>query len=301
MNGMREPCGRTLRFEKWSGAGNDFVIVRAADLPSGLAGAELARRLSPRSTAIGADGLLLVDEDRAYFWNPDGSEAAFCGNGARCVAALLLEARAAETVDFTLNGRRVHGRACAEGYAVTVPAPGAILIHANADDLRARLGEHADQIERAGAITAGVPHLVLFFRGRPCWLLMDDDRVARTGGALSHDPRYGSGGVNVDFVWAAMPQDPAPYRIRTFERGVAGETLACGTGAVAAARMIFEIERDKAVRPPPAPAPGRPCLLREQVRLLARSGDVLTVARDGDEWTLAGTARRVFRGEWCES
>ncbi len=290
-----------LGFEKWSGAGNDFLLVDSADL-RGAADDDpslLARRLCARRVGVGADGLILLDRisSCARFYNPDGSAAGFCGNGARCLGALLLEASGRARVSFRLG--EIHCEAWSAvatppDTIVTMPAPRVRRDTLPETVLERALGHHLGQLSAAALIEVGVPHLVLLFRGSPCWLLMDAEMVPQVGAAVRRDPFFGAGGTNVSFLCAGIHGDRAAWRLRTYERGVEGETLACGTAAVAAGALLLEGAAD-----PQAGSAKRDGRDADSVELQVASGERLRVERKGPAWLLQGPAVRIFRGV-CE-
>lgn len=213
---------RFVRFTKMSGAGNDFVVLEAREA-DGIAEFEgWVRAVCRRGVSVGADGVLVVGpvapgRVRVRFHNPDGGEA-FCGNGTRCAARFAwmhewcgtqatLVTRAGEVEAEILDDRvRLHLPPPVDHGRVTVPVEGVELA-----------GRH---------IVAGVPHFVV--------PTPDLARVpiAELGPPLRRHARFGAEGTNVDFV--AWRRDGS-LGIRTWERGVEGETLACGSGAVASA------------------------------------------------------------------
>jgi diaminopimelate epimerase len=264
---------RGVRIVKMSGAGNDFVVLRAED--ARRLGSDLVawiRAVSRRGLSVGADGVLVVgagDGGRveARFWNPDGS-VAFCGNGTRCAARFArLEGLAGRA--FTLETAVGPVPATVDGDRVRLELP------PPTDRGRLVLQDDAGHAHHGRWIDAGVPHFVVKV----------DDVVAaplhRWGPFLRRHPRFGEDGANVDLL-SAGPD--GVHDLRTWERGVEGETLACGTGAVAAAAALR--------------AEGGP----ESVRLRPRSGAVLEVGLPGpaDAPTaaiLTGDARVVFEGQ----
>lgn len=264
---------RALRFWKLSGAGNDFVLIEAAALKAArLAPATAARRLCDRKRGVGADGLLVVDARRRpaslRYFNADGS-AAFCGNGTRCAAAWLrAHGRAGASFALDTNAGLVRAQARPSGrMAIAMPRPKALELGLTLPAAGRRWTIHF--------IDTGVPHAVAFVND------VDAVDVVSAGRALRRHAAFSPAGANVDFAAAA----PRGLLLRTYERGVEDETLACGTGAVAVAVVAAALGRAK----PP-------------VRLLTRGGDVLTVAfrKDasgfGDVW-LEGPAELVFEGE----
>ncbi|TMQ69865.1 MAG: diaminopimelate epimerase [Candidatus Eisenbacteria bacterium] len=270
---------REIPFLKMHGAANDFVVVdhRAPFLPEPLA--DLVRRLCDRRRGIGADGVLLLERDPELdfamrYWNADGGVAEFCGNGARCLARLALElglGRDGE-VRFRVGARAMRARWAADGRAIEL--------------VFGVVGEPAEPwtIEVAGRrfegrwVTAGVPHFVVPVE-RVEWV-----PVAEWGAALRHHPRFEPEGTNVDFVARLGPSRVA---MRTYERGVEAETLACGSGAMAAAVCSAALGE-----PPP-------------VSIVTAGGDELSVGLVADPggWkvSLTGPAEVAFRGTWVEA
>lgn len=222
------------RLEKWHGAGNDFLVADARDgEPAGGFGA-LAARICDRHRGIGADGLLALGAGdggalRMLYWNADGSAAEMCGNGGRVLAAFAAERGLAAGGEVEFSSPWGVHRARVEPdephhYRVRLSLPGVPAVRA----LRvpAPWGE-AD----ARFVEPGVPHLVLRAEATPAKRLAEIP-LAEWGRALRNLVLPGGAGANVDFVEV---RGESHLGIRTYERGVEGETLACGTGAVAAA------------------------------------------------------------------
>lgn len=256
-----------------SGAGNDFVLVEG----SGRApGAAEARRLCDRRSGVGADGLLVVAKGsrggapRLRYYNSDGS-AAFCGNGTRCAAAWLHARGWVRGALFSLetNVGPVQARKAGGGrFAVRMPSPSTIM---PAQKLRA-----AGFAAEVYWIDTGVPHAVVFVDDA------DAAPVVELGRALRRHEAFAPAGANVDFVQTRG----GALKVRTYERGVEDETLACGTGVTASALVAASLGR-----------------AREPVKVVVRSGDSLRVdfsrGRGGsfeDVW-LEGPAKIVFTGE----
>ena len=256
------------RFAKYTGAGNDFVVVRAEEV--GLVDAGwLARRVCPRATGVGVDGLVLVrslDEDlvRVRFLNPDGSEFGTCGNGSRCAARYAAERGLAgpEHVLVTDDGEilaRVREHAVALDYALDA-------------EIEKSVEAPVEGRPREGwLVRMGTPHLVI-----PVETLEIEDfeevcRPLRAWEAL------GPAGANVHLVEVTGDG----LAVRTFERGVEGETLACGSGCMA---TVFAL--GAADRVPPGP-----------VDIRTRSGHVLTVEfLAAERIRLTGPAAHIFDG-----
>ncbi|HIG73193.1 MAG TPA: diaminopimelate epimerase [Bacteroidetes bacterium] len=215
-------------FTKMNGAGNDFIVLDNRFLHFSTDElAELARRFCPRRTGVGADGLLALDdaEDadfRMRYRNADGSLGTMCGNGARCLArfaaraGLGREADGATHLTFETDGGRYSARVTAEAVELDVPAPRAFEVEAPASALGT-----------VHPIWTGTEHAVVFVDR------VEDAPVAEEGARLRQHEAFAPTGTNVNFV--ERQADGATVRVRTFEKGVEVETLACGTGALASA------------------------------------------------------------------
>ncbi len=211
-------------FTKMSGAGNDFVVLDGRSW-DGIAGdrADWVRAVCRRGLAVGADGVLVVARAgpgrvAVRFMNPDAGDA-FCGNGSRCAARFAATRGMVDGPDMILETAIGDVSATLLGASVrlTLPPPvdrGEIVLTSASGTFR---GRH---------IVAGVPHVVFALPG------LADARVDRIGPALRHHAALGAEGANVNLV---ERETDDRVRVRTFERGVEAETLACGSGAVAVA------------------------------------------------------------------
>jgi diaminopimelate epimerase len=259
-----------LRFAKYHGLGNDFVLVEGPPVDPAR-----ARRICDRRRGVGADGIVTILPGRSagaaaamHIYNSDGSVAEMCGNAIRCLAKDLAEKRGlAGTIRLDTDaGARdctVHRGAGGEVVAVSVEMGPALL---QGEEEFEAAGERL----RAARVSMGNPHAVVFERARP-----SQERAGRVGPAIE---RSVPGGVNVGFARA----DPAGIELVVWERG-AGLTDACGTGACAAAAA--------AVRRGEAPA-GQPIPVRLPGGVLE-----ITVAPDLSRIVMRGPAERVFVGE----
>jgi diaminopimelate epimerase len=274
----------TIPFLKMQGAANDFVVVdhRTPFLPGDDALLEaLIRRLCDRRRGVGADGVLLLERGAGVdfamrYFNADGRPAEFCGNGARCLARLALdlglgtggEVRFQTAVGPQRARRSGDGRGIDLEFGVVGPAGPAETLEA------------LDRRFTGRRALTGVPHFVVPVE-RVEWV-----PVREWGSALRHHAAFGAAGTNVDFVARLAAGRVA---MRTYERGVEDETLACGSGAMASA--LWAVAEGDA---PP-------------ISVVTAGGDELTVglaAAGGDgrrAVRLSGPAEVVFRGEWSEA
>ncbi len=220
---------RMVRFSKYTGAGNDFVIaVPGPHLDQN--GAAAARRYCSRRQGVGVDGLILVypgghpNTVRVRFFNPDGSEFSTCGNGSRCAARFAVQQGLVGPGAFTL---------------ITSAGP----IEAMVDEDRVSL-EYRLPACRRGPISVtgpngpadgwlidfGVPHFVLPLDQIP------EGSIKAVCSAIRNDPQLGPGGANVDLIEMRSRNSGV---IRTYERGVEGETQACGSGSMATVIAVW--------------------------------------------------------------
>jgi diaminopimelate epimerase len=266
-----------IPFVKMSGAGNDFIIVdNREEVLAGLDLSEFARRVCTPRLSLGADQVMLIERPTCggdfsmRTINVDGSEVEMCGNGSRCVARYAA-ARGLAGPRMTIDTRGGPVRAMIEGddvrVALQLTSPIALGHHLLADGAPRTV--HTVRV-------SGAPHAVLYLDGVAG---ASGEAIRRLGSAIRHHADF-SQGVNVNFVQVI---DRHTIHQRTFERGVEGETLACGTGAVASAVVgALRGEVDSPVR-------------------LAVPGGELSVAfaRRGDafgEIFLGGPARFVAEG-----
>lgn len=262
-----------IPFWKMHGAGNDFILVddRAETFP--ISDAEWLRLIAQRRTGIGCEGIILLqpsdDADiRMRFFNPDGNEVEMCGNGARCIARLASEIGAAgnrmtiETVAGTL-----HAEIIDENVRLLLTPPHGMVteqtLNLDGKDLTYSF------------VNTGVPHVVIVDDDLPS---VDVDTVGR---GIRHHDAFAPAGTNVNF---ASPTGPQELSVRTYERGVEAETLACGTGIVASAIISVKLG-----------------LVSAPVHVTAASGDILIVdcKISGDtveSASLLGPAVHVFEG-----
>jgi len=263
-----------IEFFKMSGAGNDFIIIdnRRRLVDAGRQ-PRLAAQICRRRLSVGADGLIFIEPSqradiRWRFYNADGSRAEMCGNGARCAARFAyLQGIAGPDVSIETDAGIIRARVRDDGVRVNMPDP---------TDLRPDVSiELASGPRLMSSINTGVPHVVL----------VEDDLdavdVVGLGREIRRHAAFAPAGTNVNFI---RPLAPGEIAIRTYERGVEDETLACGTGSIAAA-VVAGVRLDM-------PLP---------VRVHTRSGSVLTISfslrPDGvGEVVMEGDARVIYRG-----
>ena len=273
-----------LRFTKMDGAGNDFILIdnRAGDVD--LNRNQIAR-LCDRHRGIGADGVLLLENPsdhadfRMRYFNADGGEAEMCGNGARCFARFAQKmAGAEEKISFETPAGVISAELTGDLVTLRMTEP---------TDLRLGVPLSLDSQKRmVHFINSGVPHVVV-----PVAQVGDVD-VAREGSMIRHHEMFSPKGANVNFI---EKRGPDKIAIRTYERGVEDETLACGTGVVASALIFAATEK-----------------VNGPITVIARGGDELRVAFEsidphsqgsgaaGKQFrdvTLTGPAEFVFEGE----
>lgn len=272
-----------LEFTKMSGAGNDFVVLDNRFFQFSEATlARLAARLCPRHEAVGADGLLALDHGsdganfRMHYHNADGSRATMCGNGARCLARFArLAGLDRDVLAFDTDAGR---------YTADVPAdPSApVRLHVPPPrDLRPVRFADAD----LHAVWTGTEHVVAFADDVAA---LDLDAFALP---VRHDPALAPRGANVNAVQvleAGRAGAPARLRVRTFEKGVEGETRACGTGAMASA-LVAVLTGRVAAAPVAVEMPGG-------TLTVGFEGEAGAPAKAVRALTLAGPAVVTFRG-----
>ncbi len=266
-------------FFKMTGSGNDFVMVDGRVSPADTWTAARIAAACDRRDGIGADGLVALTPEaggvRMAYWNADGSRAAMCGNAALCGTRLAARLGMAPEQGMRLltDAGPVESRCIGTDDLAEIRLPDCI-VPAPASAIALEAGERA-----AWLGTLGVPHLVVLVGDAAA---VD---VEGRGRVLRHHPAGGPEGANVNFI--AAPLAPGePWLIRTFERGVECETLACGTGTVAAALALAEH-----------------CRVGLPLDFRSWGGERLTVraridrGRAADVW-LAGQGRLVFHGDW---
>jgi diaminopimelate epimerase len=272
---------KKIYFAKMVASGNDFIILdqRKKSFVNKLK--SLAVSICNRKYGIGADGLLILEKSkiadmRMRIFNPDGSEPNMCGNGIRCAAFYV-----ALSHQPSNNSARVMNFETKAGVLNTQ-------VYKNKAEVKVRMAKPKDiklglpikvnkRTIRVNFINTGVPHAVIFVEG------MDNIDVVDIGRQIRFHKRFQPQGTNVDFV---QLMDERNIKLRTYERGVEDETLACGTGGVAAALIYALRIKQYAIR---------------RINVHTKSGEILKVefgkinGKFSDVW-LQGTAKMVYSG-----
>ncbi len=259
-----------ITFSKLSGAGNDFIVIDNRGLSLRLS-PEQINTLCTRRTGIGADGLILIEPSSAYafsmkYYNADGYPGSMCGNGGRCAAyfafTIGIPASSVNGYVFEANSNQ---------YNAWITATETVRLRMLAPQ------EFRNNIEIEGlichSVNTGSPHAIIFTSD------LQTASVTGTGRAIRHRNDIFPEGTNVNFIEITSPDS---LSIRTFERGVEDETLACGTGSVAAALMSHLLGKTSSTT----------------VHVAVKSGDILDVQFNEtmDEVFLTGPAKIVYKG-----
>lgn len=262
-----------LRFTKMNGAGNDFILFdnRSGDVD--LDRNQIAL-LCDRHRGIGADGILLLEKPtnradfRMRYFNADGGEAEMCGNGARCFARFANKVgEQKQKISFETPAGVISAELKGDLVTLRMTEP---------TDLRLNVDlAMAAENKTVHFINSGVPHVVIPVSK------IDDADVRRVGAAVRNHKMFSPNGTNVNFI---EKRGPNKIAIRTYERGVENETLACGTGIVASALIFSASEKSSG-----------------PITVLAQGGDELEVGFEKVEGgfrnvTLTGPAEFVFEG-----
>jgi len=264
---------KSLEFTKMSGTGNDFIMIDNRERLFSGAEHKFFKTICKRRTSIGADGVILVQHGNntpveMVYMNSDGRKAAMCGNGARCAARFAFDLGMAQSTEFDLE---VYGSI----YPASVKDAG-VSIQFNsvvyaAPDLNISL---KPAWKAGGLVQVGVPHYMVFVDS------LESVPVAEYGARYRNDRAFPDG-ANINFV-EIRGEDA--ISVRTYERGVEGETLSCGTGSIAASCASCRL---MGVHTP--------------VRVTTRGG-ILTVDAPED-WTsavLTGPAVTVYKGVFAD-
>lgn len=271
MDSMNRMDNELLQFYKMSASGNDFIMIdnreKVVDqlFPDVR---DFVIKVCRRCLSAGADGLILIEKSSTVdfswrFFNADGSEADMCGNGGRCAARFaFVNGIAGKRMAFETLAGIMKAEILGSQVKLQLTTPTGLKL-----DYPVVL-EHGELF--VSSVNTGVPHVIVLTDD------VDHAPVEELGRVLRHHKEFSPQGTNVDFVTVL---DRKNVKLRTYERGVEGETLACGTGAVAASVVL----KHKG-------------LTEERVDLLTRGGEILRVTV-GDEVYLEGDARIIYTGK----
>lgn len=268
----------TILFSKMSGTGNDFIIIDNRDRlveDDGLT--EFIRNICRRKMSVGADGLILIESSdkadfRWRFFNSDGSLAEMCGNGARCAARFAyLNGIAGENLSFETEAGIINGQVKGGAAKVKIPDPADLHLDYTVDLEYGPL--------TVSSVNTGVPHVVVMKDS------VEEVDVFGLGREIRYHEAFAPAGTNVNFI---CRQKPGQLAIRTYERGVEDETLACGTGSIASA-LIASCKTD----------------WTSPISLVTRSGESVTIHfRESNhvftDVYLEGDARIIYTAELRE-
>lgn len=267
-----------IEFYKMSGSGNDFIIVDNRDkIVDETDLANFIVKVCRRKMSVGADGFILVENTEGAdfkwrFFNSDGSVAEMCGNGARCVARFAyLTGIAGPEMSFETGAGIVEALVAGESVKIKMTDP---------SDLKTDYPlELKDRSISVSSINTGVPHVVMVTD------TLDDVEVVKMGREVRFHDMFAPAGTNVNFI---CPIKDDTIGIRTYERGVEDETLACGTGSVAGALIM-----------------ARKMKIDAPINVLTRSGVILKIYYKEKNGTyqdiyLEGDARIIYRAELFE-
>lgn len=230
-----------ISFAKMSGAGNDFILLYKDSHPDLVLSNDLVQRLCNRHNGIGADGIITISGSNDYdfemeYFNADGSTGSLCGNGARCALTYAARVfRLQNEVRFLSNGTEYRGEILDNSVRFYFNTPGNLKRNFKVKAAR--------QLITADYINTGSPHVIIYMNeilkdpAKPAsgYLELNEIPVYDTGREIRYLPEFMPEGTNVNFVKISGGK----LHIRTYERGVEDETLACGTGSAAAALISF--------------------------------------------------------------
>jgi diaminopimelate epimerase len=267
-----------IDFFKMSGTGNDFIIVdNRSGIIKGDNISDFVKKICQRKISVGADGFILLQEsDKAdfkwRFFNADGSEAEMCGNGGRCAARFAyLKGIAGKKMSFETTAALIKAEILDGRVKLEMPSPESIICN---QTLLIEGEKHP-----VSFINTGVPHVVKFVGD------IDNCEVFKTGRLIRYHDQYKPAGANANFAYVNGRSSMA---VRTYERGVEDETLACGTGAVASVLIAYLKD-----------------MVSSPVAVRTRGGGILTVhfkyaMYRFEEVFLEGDARLIYEGRLWE-
>lgn len=252
-------------FYKYQGTGNDFIIIDNRQLIFGKNNTKLIRELCDRRFGIGADGLILLENDntsdfKMVYFNADGNESTMCGNGGRCIVAFakLLGIIECDTKFMAIDG--LH------------------LAKIDDDTVKLKMQDvsQIEQFDNHVFLDTGSPHHVQMESN------LDELDVKKVGRKIRYGEPYKEAGANINFV---LKNSDTKFTVRTYERGVEDETLSCGTGVTAVALAMHSLEKTN----------------NNKVNLLTQGGELQVTFESNKSgysniW-LVGPAKMVFKGE----
>jgi len=262
-----------IPFWKMHGASNDFILVDDRKRTFPARDQEWVARIASRRTGVGCEGIILIQPSekadfRMRFFNPDGGEVEMCGNGARCVARLAHEIGAAPLrMQFETMAGIVGAEVSETAVRLEMTEPKDWKMNGSLDV--------DGKTVKYDFVNSGVAHVVVQMDD------IDSVDVMKLGSAIRYHTMFAPSGTNANFIQITGKHS---LRVRTYERGVENETLACGTGMVAAGLIA-----------------GKKKLVEKPVEVTPASGDVLEVdfelTKNGaTDVTLTGPAEHVFQG-----
>ena len=274
-----------ISFVKMSGAGNDFILFDKKNYPALKLDADVIQKLCDRRNGIGADGIITISDNGKYdflmeYFNADGSTGSLCGNGSRCAIkfAKITGRLKSEDVNFVSNDKAYKGKIINDEKIK--------FFFNDIEDLKLDICIDAyNQKIKANYLNTGSPHVVInindILNSQTVIENLDNVPVFEIGKEIRYLKEFSPGGTNVNFI---MIRDNKVY-LRTYERGVENETLACGTGAAASA-VIASLKYG----------------ISSPVNLVTKGGDELIVdfvlhQNKIKELALTGPAKITFTGE----
>ncbi len=269
-----------INFTKMSGAGNDFVMLDNRNEHLQLPWQEIARKLCDRHFGIGADGFIVIEKSsladfKMNYFNADGSYGGMCGNGGRCSAFFAIGETAKkeihfEALDYIYSAVKTEGK-----IALSMKNPKGLILN--------KFIQLEDTQIKVNVIDTGSPHVVIDVDQLPEVLQMkkSTEGIHELGSLIRHHDAFAPEGANVNFIHYMAENF---ITLRTYERGVEGETLACGTGSVASAIVTSELLN--------LPSP---------IQVYTQGGEILTVSFNKSENSytnvqLTGSAKIIFTG-----
>ena len=210
----------TVEFYKYHGTGNDFVLIDNRSLFFDKNNIELISKICSRHIGVGADGLILLEDDNLYdfkmiYFNSDGKQTSMCGNGGRCIISF---AKKLNIIDDKANFMAIDG--IHEG-----------IINNNLIKIKMNTVSEIQNINTGFLLDTGSPHFVKFCDS------IDNINVFEFGRELRNNKEISEDGVNINFTEVI---DNSSIKVRTYERGVENETLSCGTGVIASALSAYK-------------------------------------------------------------